>query len=357
MTDPPNVPANVSNVYVNYSAIFVGTPSPDNTTEYWYYLSGPGQVDLMSLVNESVTVGGSEVPAGGTYDEVTFNVTSAVITYLGINFSSSTSSVALENNYNVTAQIEGGGVSIGENSSNGLLLDVSPTISDFQNDSGVFFVLDASAVGVPIPEQDWNSSLAVRGATVNLAQSSWWQNSTAQIQGNITINYVILSNDTLQVFVENIGDYNVTVNEVSILENVSQAVDQANSSSTTSTDTANSSTDAENSDNETQNTNLQYYLRSVGDFQVLSNGTLVPPSLVGQLNDSSSASSGNVTVGLVVQPNETITLDFEGNVTQDSMGNNLSGIIVGNTYEIAVLGDFGTSVYLTTVNPIYCPED
>jgi hypothetical protein len=161
--------------------------------------------------------------------------------------------------------------------------------------------------------------------------------------GNITIQYAILSNSTLQLFVQNIGTNNVTINQVSILENVTQAV---NSTTTTSTNTSTVS-------NETQNQNLPSSVQTIGEFQVLSNGTLIPPSLSPYLNSSGV----NVSVGLVVTPSQVLTLNFNGNVTQDSFGHNLYQINVGQTFEIAALGDFGTSVYLVSVHPITSGQD
>lgn len=334
MTDPPNVPANVSGVYIDYTGIQVGLPY--NSSELWYNATSAGEIDLMNLINISVSLGGKQVPAG-TFDQLRFNISAAIITYQSQNYT------ALLQNGNITASIANGGVTINSNASAGLVLDISPTVVLYQNDSSIQFTLDASAVGVPIPPLSWDPNLVQAGNTANLTSVTWWQNTTNLLQGNITILYGILANDSLQLFVQNTGNGNITINEISILQNVTQVL-SGNSTTANATSTTT---------NETQNTNLESQLVTIGDFQVLSNGTLIPPSLQGFLNSNNT----NVSVGLIVGPNETITLIYEGNVTQDTSGNSQFAIVVGQTYEIAVLGDYGTSVYLMTVNPVYPSSD
>jgi hypothetical protein len=340
LTDPPNVPANVTDVYINYSAVQVGIPASDNSSISWYNATLPGEINLMKMVNISITIGGNQV-ASGTFSQISFNISSAIITYNGLNYSAT-----VQNNF-INSSIINGGIYVPQSGSAGVLVDLSPTVTAYQNDSGSFFLLDPSAIGIPVPASYWNPNLEKIGAMANLSAASWWQVSSDQIMGNITIQYAILSNFTLQVFVQNIGANNVTINQISILENVSQS---SGNTTTNSTQTVNSTSTVTN---ETQNQNLQYSLQAVGEFLVLSNGSLIPPSLAGMLNSSGV----NVSVGLVASPNQTMTLNFQGNVTQDQFGNNLSQITVGQTFEIAVLGDFGTSVYLVSVLPITSQQD
>ncbi|MDA4130926.1 MAG: DUF4382 domain-containing protein [Thaumarchaeota archaeon] len=341
LTDPPNVPANVTSVYINYSQIQVGILALDNSSISWYNATTTnGEINLMQVLNISITVGGNLLGAG-TFSQIAFNISSALITYNGLNYS------AVVQNGFINSSIISGGIYVPQGGSAGLLVDISPTVTAFQNDSGSYFLLNPAAIGIPIPSNYWNTNLERLGAIANFTSSAWWETSNDLIMGNITIQYAILSNFTLQVFVQNIGNNNVTINQVSVLENTTLP---SNSTTMTSNQTVNSTTPTTN---ETQNQNLQYYLQTIGNFQVLSNSTLISPNLA----LSNSSLGPNVSVGVMVTPGQILTLNFNGNITQDSLGNNLYQITVGQTFEIAVLGDFGTSVYLISVQPITGQQD
>ena len=84
MTDPPTVPDGVTAVYINYSSMEVHFSQAGNQTG-WTDLQTSGEIDLMSIVNESQTIASANI-SSGNFNGLRFNVTSAVVTFQGTNY-------------------------------------------------------------------------------------------------------------------------------------------------------------------------------------------------------------------------------------------------------------------------------
>lgn len=369
ITDPPNVPAGVTNVYIAYSDIKVHLADAGNLSG-WYTIANASSIDLMNVVNVSMTIGSAPVSAG-VFNLVKFDIVSATITYNGKNYS------AIVPDNTITIPIENGGVSVQAGSSAGFVIDVSPTAVPYQNGTSISWVLVPSARGLPVPQQNWHSSDARTGAEDNVTSDSWLSHSEHEMSGNLTIESVVLTNNSISVTVKNIGNSNVTLSAISVLANATSIFHQqtTNDSSTmsgnmtgmsgdsivsTTTNSTTSTTEYHNAStttgdhsesttsvNETdhvstdqQSGNYEQEFMTVAGFQVLSNGTLVQPHDGLDLPDQA--------VGLVIQPNQTVTLTFTGPIVtihSEDVVSVSSSITVGQLYYVAAIGEFDTRAY------------
>jgi Domain of unknown function (DUF4382) len=125
MIDPPHVPADVVDVYVNYSAIQVHIANAGNESG-WYNATSSGTLNLTNIVNASTILGSVSLP-NGTYNIVRFNITSAIVTV------NSSSGVLTNHTANVPSgkiqTVITGGVNVRPNTTSALLVDISPTVT------------------------------------------------------------------------------------------------------------------------------------------------------------------------------------------------------------------------------------
>ena len=125
MIDPPNVPGNVVDVYVNYSSIQVHVSNAGNQSG-WYNVTSSGTINLMKIVSASKLLGSASLPSG-TYNIVRFNITSAIVTV------NSTSGVLSNYTANVPSgmvqSVITGGVNVQASTTSALLVDISPRVT------------------------------------------------------------------------------------------------------------------------------------------------------------------------------------------------------------------------------------
>ena len=125
MIDPPNVPGNVVDVYINYASIQVHVANAGNQSG-WYNVTSSGTVDLMKIINSSKLLGSASLP-NGTYNIVRFNITSAMVTF------NSTSGVLTNQTARVPSgmvqSVIGGGANVQANTTSALLIDMTPRVN------------------------------------------------------------------------------------------------------------------------------------------------------------------------------------------------------------------------------------
>jgi hypothetical protein len=121
MIDPPNVPPEVTAVYINYSSIEVHVASAGNQSGWYNVTTGPQTANLTSMIANSKLLGSTKLPSG-TYNIVRFNVTSALVTVNGKNYTASVPSGKLQ------AAITGG-VDVKPSQTSALLIDISPKVT------------------------------------------------------------------------------------------------------------------------------------------------------------------------------------------------------------------------------------
>ncbi len=135
MQDPPQVPAEVTAVYINYSAIQVHAANAGNQSG-WYNVTKSGTVDLTSLIANSKLLGTAKLPSG-TYNIVRFNVTSALVTVGGKNYTASVPSGMVQS-------VLTGGVDVKSSQPASILVDITPKVTGSVQ-SGYMLVPSANA--------------------------------------------------------------------------------------------------------------------------------------------------------------------------------------------------------------------
>lgn len=202
LTDPPIVPPGVTDVYISYSSVEVHVADAGNE-DGWYQVADAGSVDLMSLINVSLTLGSAEVQTG-TFNVISFNITSAGITLNGAN---------------VTAYVPAnrisvpiiGGISVSTGNSSGVLVDLSPEVIPYQNGTSVSYVLVPEAKSLPIPHNVWNRTLEVKGAELQQIQNQTWvTNST----GQVVVSGVSVTPNSFSLTLQNEGNQNVSFSSI-----------------------------------------------------------------------------------------------------------------------------------------------
>lgn len=312
ITDPPNVPEGVTHVYVSYSDVQVHAAGVANNSG-WYTIASSGTVDLMSVVNVSMTLGSAPVSIG-LFTVVKFDIASASITYFGQNDS------AVVPLNQISVPISNGGVYVSANGSAGFLIVISPTVVPFQNGTQTSFVLVPSATSLPISSNVWNKGLESRGSIIDVNSTVWLHSSDQSKLQNISIVQASLTQSSLNLIVTNTGNVNTTLTSISILE--AQALGTAGEGSSGHL--------------------VGEYSFTIAVFQILSNGTVIQPN-------HSEDHRGEDYNGLTLQAGQSVNLSYQGSIMTLTLGDSISGstsnaqIVAGQPYLIKVAASFGTS--------------
>ncbi len=312
ITDPPNLPNGVTHVYISYSDIQVHAAGVANNSG-WYTVANSGTVDLMSVVNMSMTLGSSLVSVG-LFDVVKIDISSAWITYFGHN----TNAVVPLNQ--ISVPITNGGVYVSAGSSSGFLIVISPTVVPYQNGTQTSFVLVPGVTSLPISSQIWHKGLEQPGSTIDLNSTSWLHSSESNKLENITIKSAALTASSFELTVKNIGNVNTALTSISILEPMSTGSGHTGTSGLP----------------------VGMYPYTIAVFQILSNGTVIQPGDSHNYNESDDYS------GFALQAGNSVNLSYSGTIMTLPLGDNASvssiaQIVSGTTYTIKVTTSFGTS--------------
>jgi hypothetical protein len=215
LTDPPTVPQGVTALYVNYSQVQVHVSDAGNQSG-WTTLSGSGELNLMSLVNVSQTIATTSINAG-IFNAIRFNITSAAVTYNGVNY---TADMVYQEN-TITVPIRGGiNVTAAETST--ALIDLSPTVILLGTPQSPTFALLPSARAFVVPTQSIPAEAHHIGERTLLSRwsgSSWW--NSCQQQYGFGVTSVTLSPNSLSITVENQGKGSVVFNLAAVTSGTS----------------------------------------------------------------------------------------------------------------------------------------
>ena len=298
LSDPPNVPIGTTHLFVTYSDVEAHSSGQFGNDSVWFTLSKGGRIDLMSAINDSVTVGSAHVVVGN-FDMARIAITNATATFGGRNYS-----VVLPQSQIVGPILDH--LSVRANSSSGFVLQLSPTLIAQQNGNSTEFAMVFGARGIPIPSSNWSDSFAKVGAQINyLGSKSWWTVHQADLSGNLTFISRLLSDNSMLLVLENTGNVNVSLSGVSIL---------ASGPTGGSTQT-------------------------VATFLILSNGTVVQQG-------EQLLQATQISPGLVLRPNQTMNLIFVGQIqTLNSITPPYSelSIVPNKLYILQVEEMFGSS--------------
>jgi hypothetical protein len=212
--DPPNVPPNVTAVYVTYADISV--TSIEGIT---IGLNQSGTINLMTVVNFTQTIANAKVQAG-VFDLITMNISSVIVTWNSNNYTASITndqlSVPLSNNLQIS--------NLG---TVGAVVDVSPTIIErtvFNSSGGQSpsFLVVPSASGYIVPSNQISGTQV--GDREDITNQTWL---TSQInndnrQTGFSILSSSLSNSSFVIAVKNTGNRSITIQSVFISSNNSQ---------------------------------------------------------------------------------------------------------------------------------------
>lgn len=346
LTDPPVVPEGVTSVYISYSALSVHVADAGNYSG-WYKVAPAGEIDLMSLLNTSITLGSGQVTSG-VYNAIGFNLTSATVTVNGVNQS------AFISNNKMVVPIAGN-LQVQEGVSEGLLVDMSPTVIAIHNGTETAYLLIPNAHVLQIPSSQWKHSDHKGDVIKNLTHQQWFRDAQ---QGQVTLGNIVLSSNSLQVTVTNTGDRNATISMLTVAYplNVVCAQYQNTCRAPTSVERPGAlpiasfmvlSNDSLYQYNITAAQMARYSISGQGSNAIMPLSTL-----------AKNLQNSNVRVGLLLMPGQSITLSFSGKVdtiTPDilnylhvsvavpqSLMYQISSINTGETYLVSAWGPMAT---------------
>jgi len=214
LTDPPHVPAGVTAVYVDYSALAVHVSGAGNKSG-WTRLSNSGTIDLMSTVNFSQTIAAVKV-SSGTYNALSLNVTSSAVTYNGKNYTA-----FVVGGY-VFIPIAGGGVQVNDSKPSATIVDISPLVMNIGSQSDLEFVVRSTAVAWPVPPGQVTGQMQHEGFRFPLVGAKWWERFTQNETANLEVTSASLSSNLLSVSVT--GGSQSTVIRMVILSPLAQTL-------------------------------------------------------------------------------------------------------------------------------------
>jgi len=167
MTDPPTVPAGVTSVIINYSNLAIHVSSAGNETG-WHALNVQGQIDLMSVINSTQTVAEADITSGN-FNALAFNVTSAIVTFHGVNYSAD----LVYQEHMLFVPIVGG-INITDGQASAAVIDLTPTVLLLGNLTDPTFAFIPSARAYTIPAQSVGSLHLQVGDRDEIQNASWW---------------------------------------------------------------------------------------------------------------------------------------------------------------------------------------
>lgn len=345
LTDPPALPPGVTNDYINYSGIFVHVADAGNSSG-WYQIAPAGEIDLMSVLNTSITLGSANVSTG-LYNALGFNVTSATVTANGVN-----QTAFLSSNHLIVPLVPR--IQVNASASEGVLIDLSPTVLAVQNGSQTEYVMIPSAEAFHMPAVAW-FLVEHKGDVIRAIQQAAW--FIKEAQGHIALSNLALTNDSMSVTVTNTGQNSTFISTLHVYYPLASFCTEFSGSCP---------------------------VNPVGDdlpkavpvamFGVLSNGSLVQFNYTASAIATSSgvaaaqlqtkislAEQQGIGLGYLLAPGQSVTLTFSGKIATinadildyihltvavpSTLANSVSNINSGQQYYIVARGPFLTFAY------------
>ena len=311
MTDPPHVPAGVTAVYAYYYGLAVHGP------QGWTKVAAPGAIELMGTVNVAQTLASANIPTG-SYDQVRFKLTSAQVTYNGVNYTAT----VVQGDY-LTIRITQNIVVSGSQPA-AALIDIQPMVMNVGDKSSPQFVLWAEAKAFPVPSAQVSEAIGREGYRLSLRGLDWWDNDETQANVSLAVSGVSLSSDSLSLAVADGGTTGTWLKLV--------VVSQANPTLGISGDDS-----------------VPSAITGSAVFVILSNGTLVQFAPLLPLHTSmpmvrfenqTSVLDVLLTAGYNLTAGSSVHLSYSGSI-QLSFGlfAQPDGIVAGTTYWVTIVGD------------------
>ena len=183
MTDPPHVPTGVTAIYAYYISLAV------HGERGWTTVSMAGEIELMGTVDVAQTLASANMPAG-SYDQISLELTSALVTYEGVNYT------AIVQGGHLTIRIQGGAI-VSASQPAAALIDIQPIVMNVGSESSPQFVLWAEARAFPVPSAQISESTGTEGSRFSLQGLGWWGNDQNTANTAIAVSGVSLSANSL----------------------------------------------------------------------------------------------------------------------------------------------------------------
>jgi len=308
MTDPPTVPEGVTAVYITYANLAIHVSDAGNNTG-WHVLDLQGQIDLMSIINSTQTIVDANVTSGN-FNALAFNVTSAIVTFNGLNYTAD----LVYQQHELYVPIVGG-INVTQGLTSAAVIDVSPTVLLLGNTTNPTFAFIPAAVAYTIPAQSVSTLHLQTGERDSIQNASWWANILKNSRFEIT--GVTLTPTSLSFNVSNTGDAPVMLRITDLVSRTSISGGKVPLSNFPS-------------------------LLTISEVFVLErNSTVIPITVVGNGIVENLIDSA----GFILPMGATQTFTFSGNLT---MGGAMASIIhpsrvqfitAGSTYILSLMGN------------------
>ncbi|MHB8566930.1 MAG: DUF4382 domain-containing protein [Nitrososphaerales archaeon] len=277
MTDPPTVPTGVTAVYITYVDLGVHVSNAGNQSG-WHELNTQGRINLMSVINATQTVASVNI-ASGTFNALAFNITSAIVTYNGQNYTAD----MVYQEHTLFVPIVGG-ITVSSGQTSAAVIDLTPTVLLLGNTTNPTFAFMPAAKGYTIPAQSTTTMHLQVGERDDIYGAPWWvaieHNSHFQLTG------VSLTPSTLSITVSNTGNSTIDFRAAAI-------------TSTTSVQGGFKGEDFPAT-------------AAISEFFVVeSNGSLVAITAYGHEQATSMLGTG----GYLLKPGTSATFSYSGNIT------------------------------------------
>ncbi len=307
MTDPPTVPTGVSAVYITYANLGVHVSGAGNQSG-WHALNTQGEINLMSVINATQTIASANI-SSGKFDALAFNITSAVVTYNGQNYSAD---LVYQEHMLVVPIV--GGITVTSGQTSAAVIDLTPTVLLLGNTTNPTFAFIPAAKGYTIPAQSTTSMHLHVGDRDDIHGAPWWIDIERNSHFELTA--VSLAPTSLSITVNNTGNATIDFRVAAI----------------------------------TSTTSVQGGFKGGGDdfpaaasiseyFAVESNGSLVPVTAYGHGQVQATLGSA----GYLLQPGTSATFTYSGNITlgllQEYHVQPTQQIVGGQQYIVTLLGN------------------
>ena len=218
MTDPPTVPDGVSAVYITYANMAVHVSGAGNDSG-WHSVGTGGQINLMSVINVTQTVASANIQSGN-FNALAFNITSAVVTYNGQNY---TADVVSGRNMLYVPIV--GGIRVSNGATTAAVIDLTPTVlklqSNYTSSASTSFAFVPSAKAYTIPAQSTSRLHLHVGDRDDIHTAPWWV--AIEHGSHYEITTAALSNDSLSISVTNTGNASLLFRAITVTSTTSQS--------------------------------------------------------------------------------------------------------------------------------------
>ncbi|MDG7000066.1 MAG: DUF4382 domain-containing protein [Nitrososphaerota archaeon] len=207
MTDPPTIPNGTSAVYITYSNLAIHVSGAGNNSG-WHPINSQGQIDLMGIINATQTIASANIQSG-TFNAMEFNISSAIVTFNGVNY---TAGLVYQEHMLYVPIV--GGITIVDGQTSAAVLDLTPTVLLLGTPANPSFAFIPSARAYTIPAQSISTHSLKVGDREDVRDQAWFQNIMKN--NKFEISSVKLTPTSVAVTVTNTGSSSMMFRMVAV---------------------------------------------------------------------------------------------------------------------------------------------